>query len=103
MNCVQKYKYAFFTFFITIVQYYNYSIFFISTKDLVINFFDSKDKLSSDIQFFTIFALSVFFRPIGSVAIAFIGDKIGRIYSNPDKLVLIQASEYSRNASFSQI
>jgi MFS transporter, MHS family, proline/betaine transporter len=74
-------KYAFFTFFITTVQYYNYSIFFISTKDLVANFFDSKDKFSSDVQFFTIFALSIFFRPLGSLVVAFIGDKFGRIYS----------------------
>lgn len=76
-----RFLYAFFTFFITAVQYYNYSIFFISTKDLVANFFDSNNKFSSDVQFFTIFALSVFFRPLGSLAIAFIGDKFGRIYS----------------------
>ena len=74
-------KYAFFTFFITAVQYYNYSIFFISTKDLVANFFNSKDKFSSDVQFFTVFALSIFFRPLGSLVVAFIGDKFGRIYS----------------------
>lgn len=64
-----------------LVRYYDYALFGLSAAILAKNFLPPAAEDEQLLAFFTIFALSVLARPLGSIIFGKIGDQFGRIIS----------------------
>lgn len=65
--------------FVTIVRYYDYSLFGLSAFIIADNFMPGENNVDKLLNFFILFGISVTARPIGSIVFGHISDKVGRV------------------------
>lgn len=68
-------------FFVSVVRYYDYALFGLSSSILAQNFLPSNEHETQLLGFFALLSAAVIIRPIGSIIFGYIGDKYGRTKS----------------------
>lgn len=91
----KKYKPLLVAFFVTIVRYYDYSIFGFSASLLSRNFMPTnQDGSNQSLIFYAVFSIATMAKPIGSIIFGKIGDSAGRIASVKISMIIAAISTF---------